>query len=358
MIKKNFKLKMLIDKWPYFLLIVPITAVTYLQQMRVPGWGLGESVLTWLWSFTFYLKKFLFPHPLQLIYTLPHPVTIFHEEYLLAVVIAAFCLYGIYRWKNSRFFIFAFLIYFFSIFFLFRFDDFKDVHVVGDRFMYLPSFGFCMLLGLGVERLWERFKDHERAKKVYLILIVLFFVLLSIKTYSQTQIWKDSKSVWENILLYKKGDDSVYGNLGEAYLRENNFAQAKVYFEKSLEYKGDHVLAYINLGVIEKRQGNLPAAIQYFEKAKAINPQQPAADYNLGNVYLTMNEMEKAEEHFLAVLTLKPQSLAPRYKLVELSLKKKDYARAKRILGEIVTIEPKQSQNKSFRQLSERLGQK
>ena len=80
--------------------------------------------------------------------------------------------------------------YFFSIFFLLRFDEGKDANVVADRFMYLPSLGFCFLLGYGFQRVLE-----WKNQRILIPVVAIFFVIVTffaVQTRQQCRIWYDS----------------------------------------------------------------------------------------------------------------------------------------------------------------------
>jgi len=53
--KRRVNKKLLIEKIPYFLYVIPITFITYHMHARIPGRSVGEGFLTFTWSLTFYI---------------------------------------------------------------------------------------------------------------------------------------------------------------------------------------------------------------------------------------------------------------------------------------------------------------
>ena len=144
------------EKLIFAVAIFPIAWVTYALNARTPlELGL-ENFLIWIWCLTFYPVKFFLPHPLIPDYNLPQPVSLTNPEYLFSIILFFLLGFAIWRGRKVRLFIFAAAFYFLSIFFLLKFDNLKEVTVVADRYMYLPSLGICLGLGAWLEHLSKR----------------------------------------------------------------------------------------------------------------------------------------------------------------------------------------------------------
>ncbi|HQP10435.1 MAG TPA: hypothetical protein PKV41_03540, partial [Candidatus Omnitrophota bacterium] len=134
----------ILEKIPLFAIIAGIAWLSYAAHARIPGKSIAEAPLIWIWTFVFYLRKFVFPAVSVPIYYLPQPVTLSHFEYLSAVMIFGFLAFVIFRWRKQDWLVFAMAFYLLSIFFLLRYDETPEgPNIVADRFMYMPSLGFC-----------------------------------------------------------------------------------------------------------------------------------------------------------------------------------------------------------------------
>ncbi len=111
----------------------------------------SQGVLIWVCHLVFIYGNSYFLFKFLLIMYYPHPISIFHWPYLLSVVSFWVLVLFLVRFYKNKLFIFAFLYFFCSIFFLLRFDG-KDFNVVADRFMYLPSLGICFFVGYWVDQ--------------------------------------------------------------------------------------------------------------------------------------------------------------------------------------------------------------
>lgn len=223
--RRVFSFKTLIEKIPFFLCISFFAVVTFLHVEKA---NLTiESPLIWIWCLTWYLKKFFLPFEFGNAYPIPEPISLSNPEYIFSVII--FVCIGLLLWiyRHNRLFVFSFLFYFLSIFFLLRLDI-KDFHTVADRYMYLPSFGFCLLTATWLN-------DVIKKHKVALILFVLLIAQLSIKTNQLTAVWKNSYSFWKSAINVGTEESYFYRQLGESLFREANYEEAIINFTKALK---------------------------------------------------------------------------------------------------------------------------
>jgi len=59
--KRTHSPKLILEKIPFLVIIIPIVWITYLSHIRIPGESVISGVLIWVWCFAFYIQKFLIP---------------------------------------------------------------------------------------------------------------------------------------------------------------------------------------------------------------------------------------------------------------------------------------------------------
>jgi len=118
-------------------------------------------------------------------------------------------------------------------------------HVIFEHRLYLPSVGFCIVIGAGLHRL---FKDRQNWVVSFLIIILT----LSFLTFQRNKVWQSRVAFWQDVIKKSPRKSRGYVNLGLSYM-ENN----------------DNLLA-----------------IQHFDAAAALNPRSKGA-YNLRGVVYT-----------------------------------------------------------------------
>ena len=308
--QRKIAFKVLFEKAYLCLFMVPIVFITYFSHARLPGGEVWQGILIWPWTFTFYLRQFLFPIFSTPIYRLPEPVAFTHFQYAASLMVLLLSIVLFIRLRNNRWFIFASLFYFFSIFFLLRFDGLADTNIVADRFMYLPSVGFCFLFGMGVEKLWKW-------KKSSIIGIIAVLTLFGFQTYKQCKVWKDSVSLWQQQLRYFPNEKVALNNLAIALIeqkdkkdflkKEYNVNHVKYLYEKAIRLDPEFIDSYYNLGKLYKDIGQNQKAIYYYQQTLALDPMSTYAFFSLGNLFRDAGEVDNAIQSYQDMIKANPE---------------------------------------------------
>lgn len=287
--RRKFDLGVLLEKIPYFLIIVPVAWVTYILNARMVGTTPLETALTWIWSLMFYPQKFFFPDVLLTVYSLPQPVTLLNFEFIKAAVL--FVLAGIFLfvYRRQRLLVFAALYYFISIFFLLRFDDKTDINFVADRFMYLPSLGICLALGVFFEESLLKFDRRLAAS-----LIAVIFLFLGGKTFAQTKLWGDGVLLWSGVVNKYPDCFYAYDHRGYAFAQKGQFREAVVDYNKALQLKSKYMPAYHNRALAYSQLGEDEKALADFAKTFEMNSTYATGYFNRGIFFAQRGENEKA----------------------------------------------------------------
>ena len=301
----DFTIKGCLAKWPYVFSLAPVVIYNYTLQARIPFTNITEAVLTWVWTFTFYIQKFVFPNILSPMYMLPRPVSLEMWEYQRSLILFVLIVVSLIMLRKSRLWIFSWAFYFLSIFFLLRFDTY-DSNVVADRYMYLPSAGFCFLIGVFIVKIFKSTEQKRLRCLGVCGLVVLLFCLLGFKTYKQSLVWRNSETLWSHALdinpniplayvsraghyIYKRNLQAAFDDANAAIkLEPTNYrafqyrAQAQYYSGKTEEALKDYDYAiklnahsaklYNNRGIILYNEKEYVLALKDFDQAIRINP--------------------------------------------------------------------------------------
>jgi len=314
--KRKFTLKVVVEKIYFFLYIIPITWITYSSHVRIPGDNIREAFSLWIWSFSFYIQKFFLPLNLSAFYLWPEPIEFTHMPYFVSLIIFLFCIILLFNFRKYRWPVFAIVFYFFSIFFLIRFDNTGvESQMVADRFMYLPSVGFCLLFGYFIEAGKNRLREKERLVKwIGSVCLSFLFLALSTMTFNQCHVWQNSLTLWndvihkgpkENLTNYPKYA-TVYNLRGRTFDNQGQYELAIADYTKAIEIKPHHAYAYYNRGLIFKRQSKYDLAIVDNNKAIEINPGFVKAYNNRGNVFQEQGRYELAIADYNKALEINP----------------------------------------------------
>ena len=130
--------------------------------------------------------------------------------------------------------------------------------VVAERVLYLPSMGFCMLVGYGT---WALVRTRSKLIKpvVFLGLSILLLTHAS-KTLLRNREWYSDMMLFKSAIRDNPRNGKVYNNLGHELEKSENYPFAEQMFRKASETQSDDVGAYINLGRVLKHQGRFDEA--------------------------------------------------------------------------------------------------
>ncbi len=294
-----------IEKLPLGIVIGAAAWVSYAAHARVPGESVVQSALIWPWTFTFYLRQFFFPSISVPLHRLAKPVLLTNPEYFLSLAVLVLVVLAVIRLRHHRWFAFAVLFYFLSIFFLLRFDETKDLNIVADRFMYLPGLGLCFLLGFGVERLWGKCRGKNLARGFIAAGFVLLVAAFSFKTFHQSLVWRDTIFLWRHQLKYFPDTPAALNNIATAYGKKEEFKKAEKEYRKIMDLKLEEMQKGLSPQAVASVR-RMDYLIQLYKKAFESDPDFKDARYNLGNLYAAVGRFPESVETYKEALNIDP----------------------------------------------------
>ena len=308
--KRPWTWRLIREKIPIFLFAVPISWLTYSLNARIPGHHFSEAVLVWIWTFSFYLKKFIWPVELIPYYVLPKPIGWMNPEYVWAALIFMVFIVGLATsWRRHRWFAFAALYYFLSIFFLLRFDQSRDTNIVADRFMYLPSLGFCFLLGMIFDdALMKIFRRGIRLKTIVYGMMLLLTGMLCFKTYTQSQIWKENIVFWNYVIGKNPNIPRAHNHRGVAYVEKKQFDLAIADFSEAIRLSSQYPRAYCNRADTYAFEEKYDLALADLNQTLKMDKNFARAYTSRGIIYSHMENYDLALEDFTQAIRLDSRS--------------------------------------------------
>ncbi len=290
--------------------VAPIVSITQILNTNITiiHRDLFKAFLILVWTLTFYIHKFVCPFILIPNYSVPEPVSLFNVRYALAVAIFVLALWCIIRHRKDRWVIFAGSFYMVTIFLILRMTDTITKGAAADRYMYMPSVGFCILLGVW----WDRIREHYSAKSVILrrvmhVCLAVVIAVLCWKTYLQTRIWKDSVALWSNVITYAEpARPFFFNNRGSAYLDQGRYSPALADFNRALAMDPNQDDVLYNRAEVFKHFGQYDLAINDLNRAIGLNPEFADAYNNLGSVYEIQEKYDQALTEFNKAVAIDP----------------------------------------------------
>ena len=200
---------------------------------------------------------------------------------------------------------------------------FPLVTYMADRYLYLPSVGFCWMLGAVILRLASRVGD-ARSRQVTLGTLALApMAFFTIRTVQYLPVWRDSESLW-TYAMARSRDYRPYTNLAQIRIRQNRLEEAERLLLTAAQGHDDPY-TYQNLSAVYFRLRRYADAAHAAEHALQVLRQYgwdstQASDlyYNEAAGYAMLGDTAKAIEALQAAVRENPNNEEARSRLMGL----------------------------------------
>jgi hypothetical protein len=269
--------RLILEKIPYFLLaagdsVIMIRAMRSIEQVRpLASYSVAERAAQAAYGLCFYPLKTLWPVGLIPIYRIDEPLDPWQAKYvlpMLGVLAVTGALWarrqrlpaGLAAWGCYA----ALLLPVLGV-------VVTGFQVAADRYTYLAMMPASVLAAAGLEKL---FRSDRVAPIPVSAALAGVLILLSLATSRQTEVWKDSITLWTH----------------------------------ELRFDPDCSLAYNSRGAERQDRGDSKGAIEDCTKALSLDPSSADPYHNRGLARVHLGELDEAIRDFDAYLRLAPRS--------------------------------------------------
>lgn len=182
-----------------------------------------------------------------------------------------------------------------------------------DRYLYLPSIGFCILGAMAFAQISKRFAARQR--RVFVTATGILAVVLLGLTFYQNFSWQNELAMTDNAMKVTPQWPFLQNYIGAYYSDQHKYPEAEQAYLDAIAINPKYYDAYSNIGDAYRDQGKLADAEQAY--LNAIEYGAPYADtyYNLGVTYINQNRLSEAEQPLLQTLEISPAHTKARYNL-------------------------------------------
>jgi tetratricopeptide (TPR) repeat protein len=156
-----------------------------------------------------------------------------------------------------------------------------------ERYLYLPSVGFCLLVGY----ISARVLAMDGTPRVAATVVVgLTLTAGAVATVRRNAVWRTNLTLWTDTAAKNTTDGLPMRSLATAYQQLGDIAKATAYFQVALQRRNDQMglfTIYNNLGSLAMVAQHLDDAEGHYQTALSINPNAPECLFNLGLIELT-----------------------------------------------------------------------
>jgi tetratricopeptide (TPR) repeat protein len=257
----------------------------------------------------------------------PFNLTVFHETQLvksllsIRLILPLLGLAGLaaamWRWRHSLIARFGALWFFIHLLPVLNLSAFSIEFMVQERYVYIPSVGFSLLLAMGLAKLpveeWLPFRSRRAGQVGVLVVVCL---LLMGKTLFQNRVWADDMTLWNYGVEAAPDQTMPYFILGHKYINENRQEKVVEAFEGYMKLDQKNIIVITNLATSHllmydqtRDRYHVDRAIALCEKGLAINDQVAPLWDTFGRAYLldtNLRNYARAHAYFDRGLMIQP----------------------------------------------------
>jgi Tfp pilus assembly protein PilF len=306
-------------------------------------------LLTQFRAWVFYLRLFLWPHPLLVDYSgFGWSRSLWDTRVLssLGLVMTILVLAWWMRKTHPLISFFAFW-YFIALLPEASFIPLADA-VVGYR-AYPAYVGLAVVSAMlslnGSMWIWRRLHRQDeiggsRFWVVYGSLAGIVLAVLTGATIIRNLDWRDETTLWSDVIEKDPTNPRAYMGLGMQFLTQGDYGKAEEMFEKAVRFGPAMSQAYALRGYLKSRLNKNAEALTDFATAIKLDPRSPYNFSYRGQLYTGMGEADKALDDFRAALALLPFYTDAYLGIAMAHLEKDEIAKATEACAKLVEIDP------------------
>jgi hypothetical protein len=215
--------------------------------------------------------------------------------------------------------------------------------IAADRYTYLPGLALALLVGGAaglIARAAARGTLQARAGRLAAAGLVIWLAGFGLLTWQQSQIWRDSVTLWHHASAFAPECARCLHGLGVAWYRSGGISEAVGPLERAVALRPDLIDMQPDLGLALWAVGRPRDALPYLERATARHPMNGELRRRLGSVLLDADRPQEARRHFETLIARRPGDAEARLGLVRAYRALGDSAQADRELAALRVMDP------------------
>ena len=307
---------------PYFAILAVFLILRFFVLGIVPiirpyyGGSLYTSLLTMSYVLVYYIKILILPLDLNVNHNIPVASALFELRTITSIILL-FLVFAIILWASRRERIALFALAWFFITLLPVSNVIPLSTLMAERYLYLPSMGFCLLLAIAF---WRAYNHLEEDRKIIPAILFIFIIIFySAVTIDRNADWRDDLTLWSSTIKMNPNSYDAHLNLGKTYFEKSLYDPAIAEYREALRLdpanKNNHKI-HFNLGQVYRSKGLYDLAAAEYILALTLKPSQSSAHSSLGDIYsIKKNLYDQAVAEYEQSLRLDPENVEIRARL-------------------------------------------
>ncbi|HVA97490.1 MAG TPA: tetratricopeptide repeat protein, partial [Bacteroidia bacterium] len=308
---KKFDKKTIMDKVPYFALallfgIIAVKAQGHSVQTNIP-YTVSERFRIVNYTIIAFFQKLIAPINLCGFYPYPAKPDNQLESYYWLFPLATFAIAGftIYSMRFTKKIFFCLGFFMASIIMVLQILPVGGA-CMADRYAYIPSIGFFLLMVYAAEFLWNYFQKNMPVKFLLGIIAASYLLWLPINTYAYCKIWDGNFKFYDDVLQKYPLSTVMRYNRGRELYKLDKDEEAMKDFQFCMAAEPDDYKPVLMVGTEHYKLKQYRTAIGFYNKAISMNDTCFDAFNNRAVSYAMLHINDSALASFNKALQLRP----------------------------------------------------
>lgn len=235
---------------------------------------------------------------------------------------------------------------------------------LAERFLFLPSIGFCIAIGFALPSLFKidvrTFTGENKTKLIGTVVAVC--LIFGVMTHERNKDWESNLTILEAGAISSPNSARAHSALAAQYriqgetssdgrVRAENFRNAIAEFKEALRILPGNQFSLYNLGLTYQLTGDTVNAMKTYHTTLSYTPEHEFALNNLGALYENIHKVDSAIYFLSRLVKAKPEKILYKENLAIFHLHAGHNETAIALSQEIISVQP--SNKKAYIILSE-----
>ncbi len=312
--KRKLTAALLLEKVPFLIpaILLGILAIRGQQKIGtldfVAGLPAAGRILVACYSYMFYVVNFFLPVKLSAYHPYPGvPLPASWPVWYKLSPLGVFAAAGLtWFFRRNRALVFGLLFFSITIMFLLHFIP-VGATITADRFSYIPYIGLSFIVAVCFENLVSGGYPGRGVKALIFAAGILVVAALAFAAHQRCRVWKNSVTLWSDVIAKEPANGEPYTNLGAALITTGKADEALQYIQKAISLHDS--LAYFNLGVILKNAGKFNEALAAFQNVTNYCSNGAQLYAMIGSLLLQSGDVDGALVNYRKAVRVYPDSV-------------------------------------------------
>jgi tetratricopeptide (TPR) repeat protein len=337
--------RLVLEKWPFFLLTAAASVVTFLAQraeavISLQRHPFSDRIGNALCSYAGYLLKMVWPTNLAIIYPLPKDVS-WGGVAISSVFLVAVSAY-LWRQRETRPHLLSGWCWYFGT--LVPVIGLVQVggQAMADRYTYVPLIGIFWAVVIELS-FW--FDQRPSLRAYGIVLGALGIAACLVLSFKELRYWKNSEVLFERAVAVTQDNAVAHSNLGAAYEQAGRTTEALREYQEAVRLNPGMGQAHNNLASLLEGSGQYEEALLHYREALLLKPAAWQAHANLAACLARLGRVEEAAAPYQSALRLAPGDPRPPYAMAKALLITNRRAEAVLRFREALQLDPNHLQS-------------